>query len=96
MFIQLDNLHLQNKSYIMEKRMSKDEVLTMFDNTNKIYFKVKLSDNKKYWEMWKSKSKRKWDKIKSFKSLDEVFKSKSEIIDNNYRNLMRLIIDKKK
>lgn len=79
----------------MEKKLNKEEVLTMFDKTNKLYFKIKLSDNKKFWEMWKSKSKRKWDKVKSLKSLDDVFKTKSEIIDNNYRNLLKMITTKK-
>ena len=79
----------------MEKKLTKDEVLTMFDHSNKIYFKVKLSDNKKYWEMWKSKSKRKWDKIKTFRRLEDVFRTQTEIIENNYRNLFKMITDKK-
>lgn len=73
------------------ENLTKEETLRMFDHVNRIYVRIVLNEKKKYWEKWVSKNKRKWELVDKLKSLDEVLKSQQSLIDNNFKNLYKLI-----
>ena len=76
----------------MIKKLSKSQMLRMFDHTTKLYSKIQLSDNKKYYEKYVSRDKVNWELVSKLKSFDEVLSTQQELIDNNYKNLFRKII----
>ena len=63
----------------------------LFDRTTKMYVRVQLSQDKSCYEKWVSKNKRKWTLSETFNSIDEVMKAQQSLIDNNYRNLFKVI-----
>jgi hypothetical protein len=74
--------------------MSKEDPIRMFDRVNKLYVKIKLSQDKKHWERWISKTKRKWEMTHSSLSLPDVLKFQEEVVRNNYKNFYNLIFKK--
>jgi len=78
-----------------DSRKNKADMINLIDKSNKMYVKIKLSDNRKYWERWVSFNKRKWEMDSKLKTLEEVLKSQQDIIDNNYRSFYDLVTTKK-
>lgn len=72
-------------------KFTKEEVLKMFDHSKKIYVRITLNEKKKYWEKWVSKNKKRWELVDTLKSLDDVLKSQQSLINDNFRNLYKLI-----
>lgn len=78
----------------MNKKESKKDTVTLFDQLNKVYVMIKLGTNKN-WERWISDNKKKWVKTHNSLSLDEVIRIKETVIANNYNNLFKIVVDKK-
>lgn len=78
----------------MNKKKSKQDTISLFDQLNKVYVMIKLGQNKK-WERWISDNKEKWIKTHSSLSMDDVIRIKEKIISNNYNNLYSVVIDKR-
>lgn len=68
--------------------------INLVDKSNKMFVRIKLSDDRKHWERWTSTNKRKWELSEKMKSLEDVLKSQQELIDNNYKNLFDVITKK--
>jgi hypothetical protein len=66
--------------------------ITLFDHSNKLY--VRISHSKEGWERWVSKTRQNWKLTHKALSMDDALKFKEQIIDNNYRNLLGLIVKK--
>lgn len=74
--------------------MSNGDPISMFDRVNKLYVRIKLSEDKKYWERSISKNKRKWVMTHTSLSLPDVLKFQEDVVRNNYKNFYSLILKK--
>ena len=66
--------------------------ISLYDHSLGVFVKIKPTGTK--WVRYVSKNKKKWVMTNSFNTLDDALKSKEEVINNNYRNLLQLITKK--
>ena len=63
----------------------------LYDHSTKMFVQVRLSQDKRYYEKWTSKDKESWEISGTYNSIEEVIKSKEELINHNYQNLFKTI-----
>ena len=69
--------------------------INLFDHSNKLYVRIKKSDDTFHWERMVSKNKKKWITTHRSLTMEDALKFKEEIINNNFVNLFQLIVNPK-
>lgn len=68
--------------------------INLYDHSNKLFVRIKKSKDASLWNRFVSKNKKSWKLTHSTPSLEDVLKYKEEVINNNFRNLFKVLTKK--